>query len=166
MRLMSDYFQGKIARSMTGRDYLKKLTKDQLEELQADSLRRTGDSKRKTGKTYWITAKIRCTVLSQNLIEKMYKDLSASCRSTTVSRKLWSNSRGPVGSLRKDPGRSKVEHSNGEIVGPQEFRITLEIPLDAWREPEFRKQHPRIRERSVNSTCTNRRTTTQQRNRY
>src|SRR5712692_1417439 len=39
VRFMSDYFQRKIAQTMTQEEYLKKLSKDQLEGVQADSLK-------------------------------------------------------------------------------------------------------------------------------
>src|SRR6266404_1238654 len=148
VRFMSDYFQKKIAQTMTQEEYLKKLTMEELERVQADSL-----------KAYWKLEDIDregtlydyCKNQVQGFIAKPYREnvkgtytiesvnsetheveeiLSYACRA--IKKRIqpeikWSTRKGEIGEVKN-------------------FSIRLEIPNDIWDEPEFRHSHPKILE--------------------
>jgi hypothetical protein len=147
--VMSSYFQTKIARTMTAKEYLKKLERGQLETLQADTL-----------KAYWKLEGIErggtlydyCKNQVQGFIAEPFREnivgiykIKAVNGNLEVEERLSYTCRAVRGKIQPDAMWST---RTGEIYNRQEFRVTLEIPDDVWT-PEFQQKHPGLERRVV-----------------
>jgi hypothetical protein len=145
--VMSNYFQTKIARTMTKQEYLKRLKKEQLETLQVDSL-----------KAYWELEEIDreglydyCKNQVQGFIAKPYREnvlgiytvKSANGKPHEVEESLSYTCRAIRGNIQSEV---KWSTRKGEVDDRDvKFKVTLEIPDDIWNEPEFQKKHPGVK---------------------
>ncbi len=144
IRVMSNYFQGKIAKSMIGREYLTKLTKGQLRELQADAVKAYWDVEEKDDRKDLLEycrdqvesfiaepfrESVHGTFTVKRKDEKYYEveeTISYTCRA--IQRKIQREVKWTTGS--------------GEIGDIQKFRIELTMPTEEWNEREGKWKKP------------------------
>jgi hypothetical protein len=143
---MSSYFQTKIAQTMTAQEYLRRLKKEQLETLQADSL-----------KAYWELEDIDregtlydyCKNQVQSFIAKPYRENVTGVYTITcvdentheVEEILSYTCRAIRGRIQPE---IKWSTRKGEIGEVQQFSVRLEIPQHIWNELGFQEAHPSI----------------------
>jgi len=140
MRVMSDYFQEKIARSMTGREYLRKLTKDQLEELQADALRAYWgvEEKDREDLLYYCRDQVQ-SFIAEPFREDVHGTFTierVDDKTHEVEETISYTCRAIRGEIQREV---KWTNRNGEIDEIKKFRIEITVPNAFW--PEVRKRH-------------------------
>jgi hypothetical protein len=149
---MSSYFQAKIARTIIRRDYLKSLKKEQLETLQADSL-----------KAYWELDDIDregtlfeyCKNEVQGFIAKPFREnVSGVYTINCIDQNTHEVEEVLSYTCRATRGRIQPEvrwsTRKGEIGDVLQFNIRLEVPKHIWDKPRFPEAHPGIPEAVMN----------------
>lgn len=139
---MSKYFQGKIARSVVGRDYLAKLTKPELETLQADTLRHYWEIEEKDDRPDLL---VYCRDQVESFIAEPFReDVHGTFTVKRTSRDYYDVEETISYTCRAIRGEIQREVKwttrSEEIKEFQKFKIELKLPNEIWQ--QFRAKHP------------------------